>query len=527
MESIYSTAEICKKRDDCYRLDPGLTDLMLTSDDYCELQWAWEGWRNESGRKMRGYYTSYVLLQNEAAEVNGYKNAKEMWTSTYLKDEEKFYEDIEQAWQGVKPLYQQLHQFARKKLIERYGKENFPDSGHIPAHLFGNMWAQDWDGLYSLMVPYPDAPKVDITTLMKNAGWTIDELFDRSDDFFRSIGLDPMTDDFWDKSVRTKPEGKEMVCHASAWDFYGKTDFRIKMCTVLTSGDFQTVHHEMGHIQYFMQYKDQPIEFREGANPGFHEAIGDLIALSVMTPGHLKSVGLLPQTFEEDEQTNLNALMAMALNKVSFLPFGYLMDKYRWDIFEGNTSLSKLNQAWWNLRCEMQGVSPPVPRNEGDFDAGSKYHIPASVPYIRYFFSHIAQFQFHKAICNKINPDLPLHQCDIYNNTAATKEFRDAMALGASTPYPEVMKTLTGSSTLNASALLEYFSPLMDWLEEQNGGKIEAWEPACSVVTRNKCEYPSDSNCENGPSCDNDGANALGWHLLSLLPVVTYFFLFQ
>ena len=311
-------------------------------------------------------------------------------------------------------------------------------------------------------------------------------MFRESDRFFQSIGLNPMTNEFWANSIFERKPNVDMVCHASAWDFFTQDDFRIKMCTKVDQTYFQTIHHEMGHIQYFMEYQHQPIEFRDGANAGFHEAIGDLISLSVMTPTHLKAIGLLPSDFQENEQATLNNLMLMALQKIAFLPFGYLVDKYRWSLFEGKIGFADLNKEWWKLRCQLQGVSPPVSRSEEDFDPGAKFHVAASVPYDRYFFSFIAQFQFHRAICREMNITKDFHRCDIFKQKQATAKFRQVLSFGASKPYPEVMKLLTNDEKLDSSAIIDYFAPLYQWLKEQNKGEGEtSWGQECPIEIPN------------------------------------------
>ena len=329
MTNIYSTSTVCKPNDinECLDLDD-LSEILLDSMDYCKNQWAWEGWRNATGPKIRGYYTAYAMLQNAAAlqnakaPQNDFKSAKDMWTSVYTNDwldgEYGFYNEIEDAWVKVKPLYQKLHAFAKMKLEQHYKDFKFPSTGQIPAHLLGNMWAQDWTGLYDLLKPYPKADSMNIALWLKEAKYSVKDLFELSDKFFQTLDMDKMTETFWEKSVFEKPDGIDMVCHASAWDFYKTDDFRIKMCTKLNEKNFQTVHHEMGHIQYFMEYAGQTVEFREGANPGWHEAIGDLIALSVMTPGHLKTVGLL-KDFEDTEGKFITRLYIYLFNVYFFL----------------------------------------------------------------------------------------------------------------------------------------------------------------------------------------------------------------
>ncbi|KAM9296895.1 LOW QUALITY PROTEIN: angiotensin-converting enzyme [Gastrophryne carolinensis] len=464
METIYSKATVCKDQT-CLPLDPDLTALLAKSRDYDELLWAWKGWRDSSGKKMRNLYKRYVELGNKAAVMNGHADNGAYWRSWY--ETPTLESDVEKLYHELQPLYLNLHAYVRRALYKKYGEQKINLQGPIPAHLLGNMWAQSWSNIYDLVVPFPNAAQVDATPAMVAQKWTAKRMFEESDRFFTSLGLLPMPQEFWEKSMIEKPADRDVVCHASAWDFYNRKDFRIKQCTVITMDDLITVHHEMGHVQYFLQYKDQPVSFREGANPGFHEAIGDVLALSVSTPKHLHSIGLL-DAVENNIESDINYLMSVALDKIAFLPFGYLMDQWRWKVFDQRTPDTEYNQQWWNLRLKYQGLCPPVLRSEDDFDPGAKFHIPANVPYIRYFISFVIQFQFHEALCRAANQNGPLHTCDIYQSKEAGKLLGDAMKLGNSKPWPDVMQIITGQRNMSAHALLKYFEPLTNWLIEQN-----------------------------------------------------------
>jgi peptidyl-dipeptidase A len=394
-------------------------------------------------------------------------------------EDEAFRAECERIWIEVSPLYQQLHAYVRRKLQERFPAGNFPTEGHIPAHLLGNMWAQQWDELESLVRPFPDQAGVDVTDEMIAQGYDADRMFRLSEEFFTSLGLIAMPQEFWDKTMMTKPTDRDVVCHASAWDFYNTVDFRIKQCTEVDMGWLMTTHHEMGHIEYFLQYAIQPVQFRDGANPGFHEAIGDTLALSVNTPEHLQAIGLLID-FEDDPDGDLNFLMQMALQKLAFLPFGYLIDQWRWDVFAGAVTRDEYNSKWWDVRCKYQGVSPPVARSTyNDFDPGAKYHVPANTPYIRYFVSHILQFQFHKALCEAAGNTNPLHRCDIYQSLDAGTQMSNMMKLGSSQPWQDALEQITGSRDMKTEPLMEYFAPLYAWLQQQNEGHDVGWTEEC------------------------------------------------
>lgn len=454
-------------------LDPDLTRIMAKSKDVNELVHMWQQWHEETGRPLRSKFIRYVELSNEAARLNGFKDLGDQWRASY--DVDDFGAQLEEIWTGIRPLYMQMHAYVRRKLHEQYGNQ-VPLDGPIPAHLLGNMWAQSWTNLYDATVPFADKQSVDVSLSLKRQGYDPVRMFQLADDFFVSLGMKSVPDSFWTSSMLERPPDREVVCHASAWDFCNGRDFRIKQCTEVNMEDLVTAHHELGHIQYYMQYVNQPLAFREGANPGFHEAIGDVIALSVSTPKHLQKIGLLEKV-ADDPEVDINYLYAMALDKIAFLPFGYLLDQWRWKVFSGEIPFDQMNAAWWDLRLRYQGVAPPVNRTEQDFDPGAKYHVPANTPYIRYFVSFVLQFHVHKVLCDASGHVGPLHKCDIYQSRDAGRALTELLKLGSSKPWPEAIRVLTRgkSMRMDSGAIMEYFRPLYNWLKEQNGQEAAGW----------------------------------------------------
>lgn len=393
MTNIYSAAKICPyQKQNCdlategLSLEPGIESIMSSSTDYDELVYAWTSWRNATGAKIKQQFNTYVDLSNEAARLNGFNNQAEYWMHDY--ETPTFEDDLFNLWEQVKPLYSQLHKFVSNKLKERYGDKLDISDGLLPAHILGNMWAQSWGNIASLVKPYPNASSPDVSAALQQQNYTVLKLFETSNEFYLSLGLEDsaISYNISAGAVIEKPEDRDILCHASAWDFCDKQNYRIKMCTEVNYEDFITIHHEMGHIQYFLLYQNESVSFRDGANPGFHEAVGDTIALSVSTPKHLKEIGLLTD-YVDSVEADINTLMNMALEKVAFLPFGFLIDKWRWDIFAGRVTPDQYNTHWWSYRESIQGLKPPVPRSdETDFDAGAKYHVAGNSQYIKYVF---------------------------------------------------------------------------------------------------------------------------------------------
>jgi peptidyl-dipeptidase A len=476
MEGIYGSGKYCPAgsttsapADQCLDLDQ-LSEILRTSTDPAKLLDAWRGWHTISP-PMRPLFQKYVELGNKGARELGFADMGAMWRSKYDMPPEAFPAEMDRLWEQVKPLYLSLHAYVRWKLREKYG-DVVPASGPIPAHLLGNMWAQEWENIYPLIAPKDADPGYDLTAILKGRGTQPVDMVKYAERFFTSLGFAPLPKTFWERSLFSKPRDRDVVCHASAWDIDFVDDLRIKACLDVIADDFITVHHELGHNFYQRAYDTQPYLFRDSANDGFHEAIGDTIALSV-TPEYLKKIGLLATV--PDSSKDIGLLLYKALDKVAFLPFGLMIDKWRWQVFSGQLPPEKYNEGWWQLRLQYQGVAPPVPRSEADFDPGAKYHVPANTPYARYFLADILQFQFHRALSKTAGCTTPLNRCSIYESKAAGDRLNTMLAMGESQPWPKALQALTGQEQMDATAILDYFAPLKKWLDEQNRGKPLGW----------------------------------------------------
>ncbi|XP_071604840.1 angiotensin-converting enzyme 2 isoform X1 [Heliangelus exortis] len=486
MSTIYSTGTVCKITSpfECLVLEPGLDTIMADSTDYHERLWAWEGWRAEVGRRMRPLYEEYVELKNEVAKLNYYSDYGDYWRANYEAEYPKEYEysrdqlveDVEKTFEQIKPLYQQLHAYVRHQLEQVYGPELISSTGCLPAHLLGDMWGRFWTNLYPLTVPYPAKPNIDVTSAMVQKKWDAVKIFKAAEAFFTSIGLEKMTDGFWNNSMLTEPtDNRKAVCHPTAWDL-GKGDYRIKMCTKVTMDSLLTAHHEMGHIEYDMAYSEQPYLLRSGANEGFHEAVGEIMSLSAATPQHLKSLDLLEPTFQEDEETEINFLLKQALTIVGTMPFTYMLEKWRWMVFKGEITKQEWTKRWWDMKREIVGVVEPVPHDETYCDPAVLFHVSSDYSFIRYYTRTIYQFQFQEALCKAANHTGPLHTCDISNSTAAGHNLRKLLELGSSKPWTEALESVTGEKYMNAQPLLHYFEPLYKWLQKNNSGRFIGWK---------------------------------------------------
>ncbi len=516
LEGMYGAGTYCKGEGEknCRQIGD-LEEVLRKSRDYDEQLDAWQGWHSIAA-PMRKDYVRFAELANQGARDMGYADAGEMWRSGYDMAPAEIAAETDRLWTQVKPLYEQLHCYARTKLDAKYGKDKGEVAGGLlPAHLMGNLWQQDWGNLWDLLAPYSDAQtgSLDITDALHNQyledirerhrqlpneaepeqqveieyAAQLDvakQMTERAQDFYVSLGMPKLPESYWQKTQFVKPRDRDVVCHASAWDMDMAGDVRTKMCTKPNEEDFTTIYHELGHVYYYLAYNKLPPLFQTGANDGFHEAIGDTIVLA-MTPKYLNSIGLVGAQ-QQSQEALINSQMRMALAKVAFLPFGLMIDRWRWGVFDGSIKPDQYNKAWWDLKAKYQGVAPATPRGEEFFDPGAKYHVPGNTPYTRYFLSHVLQFQFYKALCDAAGHKGPLYECSFYGNKAAGEKFWAMLGKGAGQPWQKTLQELSGSQKMDAAPMLEYFAPLQTWLKQQNEGQQCGWRAPAAAAAETK-----------------------------------------
>ena len=470
MEGEYGKGKYCPHgMDKCLDINE-ITKIMAESRDAAQLLDVWRGWHSIA-IPMRPEYQRFVELANKGARELGFKDTGAMWRSKYDMPPDAFAKEVDRLWEQLKPLYVSLHAYVRWKLREKYG-DIVPASGPIPAHLLGNIWAQDWSNIYALVAPKDADPGYDLSKILKAKNADAKQMVRYGETFFTSLGFEKLPETFWERSLFVKPRDREVVCHASAWDVDNINDLRIKMCIEPTAEDFSTIHHELGHNFYQRAYNTKPALFRDSANDGFHEAVGDTIALSI-TPEYLVKIGMIDKA--PDPSKDIGLLLSRALEKLAFLPFGLIVDQWRWKVFAGEVTPANYNAAWNDLRRQYQGIAPGVERTEKDFDPGAKYHVPANVPYTRYFLAAILQFQFHRALSQAAGCTGPLHRCSIYDNKEAGRKLDAMLQMGLSRPWQDALEAISGKREMDATAMRDYFAPLQKWLDEQNRGKPVGW----------------------------------------------------
>jgi peptidyl-dipeptidase A len=470
LDAAYSTGKFTYKGKSITLDDAD--DVLQASRDPAETQAIWEGW-HAVAKPMRGDYEKLVALSNEGARGLGWKDVGALWRSGYDMDPDAFAAETDRLWAQVAPFYKRLHCYVRARLNAKYGDAVQPRTGPIRADLLGNMWAQQWSAIYDVVAPSSIKSSYKLDDLLRDHGYDAVKMVKTGESFYSSLGFAPLPQTFWDRSMLTRPRDREVTCHASAWDVDDRDDLRIKACLKINADDFYTVHHELGHNYYQRAYAGQPYLFKNGANDGFHEAIGDFAGLSALTPTYLQQIGLLEKDPGADE--DIPFLLKMALDKIAFLPFGLLVDKWRWQVFSGQVDAAHYNEAWWTLRTRYQGIAPPSPRPADAFDPGAKYHIPASVPYMRYFLAFNYEFQFQRAACRQMGWKGPLHRCSVFGQKAVGEKLGAMLALGQSKPWPEAMAAFSGETRGDASAVVDYFRPLDAWLIKQTKGERCGW----------------------------------------------------
>jgi peptidyl-dipeptidase A len=472
MASLYSTSKVDIDGHQ-YTLDD-LEAMMATERNPARIQEMWTKWHNIS-KPMAQDYAQMVQIANEGARELGYPNVGDYWLSNYDMPPDQMEHEVERLWGQMQPFYEQLHCYVRSRLNARYGSAVQPATGPIRADLLGNMWAQEWGNIADIVGP-PVRGGYDLTRLLNQQHYDYMRLARTGEHFYTSLGLDPLPQTFWERSQLIRPRDRDVVCHASAWDLDGANDVRIKMCINIDADNFQTVHHEMGHNYYQRAYQHQPFLFQDGANDGFHEAIGDFIALNT-TPEYLVQIGLLRRNQVPGPDADISLLMRQALDKIAFLPFAISVDQWRWRVFRGQIQPADYNTQWWALRQHYQGITPPGgPRPADAFDPGAKFHIANNVPYLRYFLARVLQFQFYEAACRQANWQGPLNRCTIYGNTAVGARFNQMLEMGRSHPWPDALEAFTGTRQMDGSSMVHYFQPLMTWLETQNRGRQCGWD---------------------------------------------------
>lgn len=470
MEGMYGAGKYCREDGACW----GLTDManiMATKRDADLLLEVWQGWRQVSP-PMKSLYQEQAVIANEGAQELGFADVSEIWRGKYNMAPDAFETELDRLWGQVKPFYDALHCHVRAKLGDTYGTDVVPQNRPIPAHLLGNMWAQTWSNIYDVAKPEQEMQVIDVTKALADNGYDEIKMVKSAETFFTGIGFDPLPESFWERSMFQQPSDRDVVCHASAWNLDSVDDLRIKMCIQKTGEEFAVIHHELGHNFYQRAYNHQPLLYQGSANDGFHEAIGDTIALSV-TPKYLKRIGLVEDI--PDASNDIGMLLKTALDKIAFVPFGLLVDKWRWAVFSGKVKPEDYNAYWWQLRTQYQGVEAPVDRPADAFDPGAKYHIPGNTPYSRYFLAHILQFQFHRALCEIAGDEGPVHRCSIAGSKEAGEALNKMLMMGESKPWQDALEVLTGKPEMDATAIMDYFAPLKSWLDEQNANRQCGW----------------------------------------------------
>jgi peptidyl-dipeptidase A len=441
-----------------------IDNLLNSSTDLAERQAVWEA-SKESGQALKAGLVKLRDLRNGVAKELDYPDYFALQVAGYGMTTAEMIKLQDDFMRELRPLYLQLHTWVKYKLAEKYKQ---PVPKRIPAHWINNRWSQEWGGL---------SEGADLTEFFKSR--TPEWVAKSSEQFYVGLGFPALPKSFWEKSdLYPVPAGdkRKKNTHASAWHVDLESDLRSLQSIEANPWWFSTNHHEFGHIYYFMGYTrpEVPALLRTGANPAFHEGFGELTALASGMAPYLKSLGILPAGFKVDENAFLlnNAL-------VPGVPFIFwasgVMAHWEADVYAKGLPADQWNARWWQYVRDFQGVEPPAARGEEWCDAATKTHInDTPCYYYSYAIAQVFKYQLNDYIAKKILKQPP-QSCNYANNKEVGDFFRKIMEKGKTEDWRKVIKEATGEE-LSTRAMVEFYAPLMTWLQEQNKGRPIGWE---------------------------------------------------
>ncbi len=439
-----------------------IDDILVKSADLSERLQAWEA-SKQVGVALKPGLAELAVLRNQTVQALGYQDYFDYQVSDYGMTKDEVMALNQQFVRELRPLYRELHTWTRHLLAEKYGVDQVPEL--IPAHWLPNRWAQDWATLVTV-----EGLDLDAQLEAKEPEWLIKQ----AERFYVSLGFDALPQSFWDKSsLYPVPAGSAFKknTHASAWHMNLQNDVRCLMSVTPNARWYQTTHHELGHIYYYISYTnpDVPPLLREGANRAFHEGVGSLLGMASMQKPFLAGLGLADASAKTD---NLQALLKEALDTVVFIPFSAgTMTHFEHDLYAGGLTKDQYNQRWWAHVRTFQGVAPPSERGEQYCDAATKTHINNdAAQYYDYALSYIILHQLHAHIAKNILKQDP-RQTNYYGNQEVGAFLHNILKQGGTKDWRAVMRENLGEE-ISAKALLDYFEPLMAWLQEQNQGRV-------------------------------------------------------
>ena len=435
-----------------------IDNVLRDETDLARRLKVWEA-SKEVGIGLKPGLLNLRRVRNETVQALGYKNYFDYQVSDYGMSTGEMMDLIEKINQELRPLYRELHTYARYELAKKYNVKEVPE--YLPAHWLPNRWAQDWSSMVTVK-----GMNLDSVLKTKSAEYIVKD----GEDFYKSLGFNALPQSFWQKSsLYPAPAGANYKKnnHASAWHIDLNADVRSLMSVEPNAEWYETANHELGHIYYYMSYtnKDVPPLLREGANRAYHEAMGSLMGLASVQKPFLEKKGIIPSGVKSDE---IQALLKEALNYAVFIPFSAgTMTEFEKSLYADDLPADQINAKWWELAKKYQGIVPPTDRGENFADAASKTHInDDAAQYYDYALSFVILFQLHDHIAKNILKQDP-KATNYYGNKEVGKFLKEIMTPGSSKDWKAVLKEKTGSD-LSAKPMLDYFEPLMQWLKEQN-----------------------------------------------------------
>lgn len=438
-------------------IDSMLTDVMDTNS----RRMAWEA-SKEVGKSLKPGLIKLRDLRNEVVQGLGYPDYFNFQVSDYGMTTDEMMALLKQFNKELHPLYRELHTYMRYELAKKYKAKDVPD--FLPAHWLSNRWGQDWSEMVSV-----EGLNLDSALKLKDAEWVAKQ----GEKFYVSMGFPELPKSFWDNSSLypvPKDAGYKKNTHASAWHMDLDKSVQTLMSITANASWYETVHHEYGHIYYYLAYSNPQVPYllREGANRAYHEALGSMFGLAAMQKPFAAGLGLVDPNSSMDD---MKQLLKDALNYVVFIPWSTgTMSVFENELYSKNLPSDQWNKRWWEIVKQYQGIVPPTERGEDFCDPATKTHInDDAAQYYDYALSYILLFQLHDHISKNILKQ-DVHATNYFGNKEIGKFILEIMEPGSSVDWRKLLKDKTGED-LSAKAMLEYFQPLMEWLKKENEGR--------------------------------------------------------
>ncbi|XP_075170478.1 angiotensin-converting enzyme-like [Haematobia irritans] len=456
---------------------PDIQRIVATTNDPAELKYYWDAWREKNTVWSAVNFYTIIEAMKKSAELLD-RPVLDLYYSGY--NVEEFLKEMDRVMEELKPTYQQMHAFIRRELHKKYGSDVIDENGPIPHHLFEQVLAQAWKegSIIEDYFPFKELPAYD--GFVKN--FNSKKMLNDSQDFYKSLGFSDLDEDFLKNRIKEEDESESLNgCRDNIMDITPKV--YMEYCRKVDFRKFMQMHGYVGRIHYAQEKKNLPAFFFHAYDLEY--PVGEAVILSASTPKHLQTIGLA-KDFKFTEKTLMNRLFRMGIHTILNIPEFYVQSKIVSELLKGTVDMDTVNKRYWKLMEDYAGVEPPSDREEGSIDFPYKFYLDVEENHqTKKFVSEILGYQFYKALCQKSGDQGQLHNCDFYGNKDVGNVLKSMMSLGSTKSFKDVIsKILTDNTSLCANPLVEYYTPILDWvktLNEQNKVKI-GWNPSQNKV---------------------------------------------